>query len=300
VDSRLIAVVGATEAGKSVFLTVLIHELMHRVGEQINAAILAADDSTRERFASNYERLLYRDRSLPTLAEPTAAADRQPLVFRIATETRWPFATAARQQTLLSVHNTAGEVLGSQRNVSVLASYLAAADGIVLLLDPLQMPGARSLARPGTQMPLRVGREPVVALEQVTDVLLAVEGRRPGSVISKPLAIALTKLDALRHDLEETSPLRRPAPQAPYFDETDSLAVHDQVRHMLARWDGTRIDMTVRANYQRFRYFGLSALGDPPTSDNMVSPAGIQPYRVADPLLWLLSEFGAITKQRTS
>ncbi len=120
------------------------------------------------------------------------------------------------------------------------------------------------------------------------------------ALISKPLAIAFTKLDALRHDLEETSPLRRPAPQAPYFDETDSSAVHDQIRQMLARWDGPQIDNQVTANYQRFRYFGLSALGDPPTSGNMVSPAGIEPYRVADPLLWLLSEFGAITKQRTS
>ena len=301
VDSRLIAVVGGTAAGKSVFLTVLIHELMRRVGNQFNASIIADDDATRERFDSDYERPLYRDRFLSALPKLTQAAYRQPLVFRITTEKRRRLGTAARQQTLLSIYDTAGEDMGSRDHVSLLASYLAAADGIVLLLDPLQMPGARSLARPGTQMPLPIGHQPAVLLTQVTQLLRSVEGRRPGGgVISKPLAIAFTKLDALRHDLDESSPLRRPAPQAPYFDETDSSAVHDQIRQMLDRWDGPQIDMHVRANYQRFRYFGLSALGDPPTSDNTVSPAGIQPYRVADPLLWLLSEFGAITKQRTS
>jgi hypothetical protein len=35
-----------------------------------------------------------------------------------------------------------------------------------------------------------------------------------------------------------------------------------------------------------------------PTADNEVAASGIQPYRVADPVLWLLSEFGAVARTR--
>ena len=31
----MIALVGAKESGKTVFMTVLVHELMHRLGEQL-------------------------------------------------------------------------------------------------------------------------------------------------------------------------------------------------------------------------------------------------------------------------
>ena len=64
VGSRLIVPVGAKEAGKTVFMTVLVHELMHQTGQRLNAAITGADDYTRQRFASDYERPLYREAKL--------------------------------------------------------------------------------------------------------------------------------------------------------------------------------------------------------------------------------------------
>ena len=64
VGSRLIVPVGAKEAGKTVFMTVLVHELMHQTGQQLNAAITGADDITRHRFASDYEQPLYRESRL--------------------------------------------------------------------------------------------------------------------------------------------------------------------------------------------------------------------------------------------
>jgi hypothetical protein len=74
------------------------------------------------------------------------------------------------------------------------------------------------------------------------------------------------------------------------------MAVHDQVQALLDEWDGPQIDQLMQHNYARFRYFGLSALGTLPTSANTVSH--IQPHRVHDPFLWLLSEFGIIPATR--
>ena len=272
-------------------------------GSQFNAAITGADDYTRQRFASEYERPLYRESKL--LPHTTAAGthNRAPLVFRFTTESRRSLngrlghtALFGPQRTLLSFFDTAGEDLRSQESIEQNVRYLGAADGILLLLDPLQMRGARDLAAPGTRLPTPgfPDDEPSTVLENVTDLLLASEGKKPNKRISKPLAIVFTKMDALMHDLKETSPLLRSPAQEGYFDERDSLEVHTEIQRLLARWEGTRIDQIAQLNYRRFRYFGVSALGETPTQDNRVAARGIRPWRVASPILWILAQFGII------
>ena len=82
VGNRLIVPVGAKESGKTVFMTVLVHELMHQTGQRFNAAVTGADEHSRHRFASDYEQPLYRQ--LRLLAPTTG--DQAPLVFRFTTE----------------------------------------------------------------------------------------------------------------------------------------------------------------------------------------------------------------------
>ena len=178
--------------------------------------------------------------------------------------------------------------------------YLAAADGIVLLLDPLQMRGARQLAAPGSRLPTpgTTDDDPATVLENITDLVLATAGRKPNELISKPLAIVFSKMDVLRHDLRETSPLRRPPVQAPYFDERDGQEVHTEIQRLLARWEGSRIDQIAQLHYRNYRYFGVSALGETPTPDNRAPARGIRPYRVADPFMWTLAQLGAIPVKR--
>ena len=313
VRSRLIALVGAKEAGKTVFLTVLVHEMMHRVGQQFDAAISGADDNTRNRFAEEYEQPLYRESRL--LASTTAARNRAPIVFRFSTAGNGPFSPNGRlgrlarsgrfglgepQHTLLSFFDTAGEDLRSRQSVEHNVRYLAAADGIVLLLDPLQMRGARGLAAPSSLLPTPglTQDEPTAVLENITDLIMAKQENRPGDRLRKPLAITFSKMDTLLDSLKENSPLLRPPSQAPYFDDRDSLAVHTEIQRLLGRWEGSRIDQIAQLHYRRYRYFGVSALGETPTQDNRVSPRGIRPYRVADPFLWILAELGAIPVKR--
>jgi len=293
--NRLIVPVGAKESGKTVFMTVLVHELMHQAGQQFNAAITGADEHTRQRFASDYERPLYRQ---ARLLAPTTG-HQAPLVFRFTTERHRPLngrlgGPGDPQRTLLSFFDTAGEDLRSQQSIEQNVRYLGAADGIVLLLDPLQMRGARELAAPDARLPDLSEDEPATVLENVTELLLSSQGGRPNKRIGKPLAIVFTKMDTLMHDLKETSPLRQSPPQRQYFDERDSLGVHTEIQRLLARWDGIRIDQFAQHHYSKYRYFGVSALGESPTEDNRVSARGIRPYRVTSPALWLLGQFGTI------
>lgn len=301
VSNRLIALVGAKESGKTVFMTVLVHELMNKVGRRLDAAMSGADDKTRERFSGAYERPLYGESRLLGATTAAPGSGREPMVFRFTTEERRRIGAPVPRHTLLSFFDTAGEDLTSKQSVEENARYLTAADGILLLLDPLQMPGARALAAPGTRLPAQgtVADNPASVLERITELVSPVDGGVKRK-ISKPLAIAFSKLDALEHHLKETSPLRRASPAAGHFDETDSQEVHAEIQRLLARWDGDRIDQLASKHYGSFRYFGLSALGGTPTADNKVSERGIRPYRVADPFLWALGSFGAIKVKKGS
>ncbi len=298
VENRLIAMVGAKASGKTVYMTVLLHEVMNQVGAAFGTSLMGSDDNTMRRYQADYQDHLYRDGQLFAGTRPAGANDNRvaPLVFRFGRSRRGAFRERP-QHTVLSFFDTAGEDFNSRDSVEVNTRYLANADGIILVLDPLQMPGARQLARPGTALPGFEGVDtPVNVLSRVTNMLL--DHEKAGSLgrIRTPIAVVFSKLDAYWHLLDKGSPLRAHPPRHDRFDVEDSRNVHEEVRQLLREWEGVPIDQLLETNYARHRYFGVSSLGHSPTTDARVGATGIQPYRVADPLLWLLSEFGALPR----
>jgi hypothetical protein len=107
-----------------------------------------------------------------------------------------------------------------------------------------------------------------------------------------PLAVAITKIDLLRESFDEESPLRRRSNHVRQYDEADGADVHEEMRGWLERWFGPSFDNTVAASFADYRYFGLSALGAPPRDRERLAESGVHPYRVEDPMLWLLARFG--------
>jgi Double-GTPase 2 len=300
VDSRLIAMIGAKQSGKTVFMTVLIHELKHRLGRNLDASIMGSDEETIRSFDRDYDDRLYRQHALPDTTQRVAAqALRQPLVFRMTMQRKRLLSRGYEQQTILSFFDTAGEDLTSAESVELNVRYLSSADAIILILDPLQMAGARSQALEDTILPPSAGAgfdRPFNVLSRVTDLLRASLTSQPSQRIQTPIAVAFSKLDSLEHTFPRDSPLtRRPEPR-PEFDTRDSLAVHHQVQALLDDWDGPQIDQLMRHHYAHYRYFGISALGALPLDAATVSL--IRPRRVHDPFLWLLSEFGTIPATR--
>ena len=89
-DNRLIAIVGAKGCGKTVYVTVLLHELISRVGERFHAAVTEADEHTLAHFTDDYEDLLYERKLLhqTTTTATATAGGRRPLVFSFAVTAR--------------------------------------------------------------------------------------------------------------------------------------------------------------------------------------------------------------------
>ncbi|MFD9700890.1 hypothetical protein [Lentzea sp. NPDC059081] len=299
IDSKLIALVGAKDSGKTVYMTVLLHELMNDVGARIRASVLGADASTNTRFENVYQHVLYEKHELYR-ATRTASAEkggRRPLVFNLTIGGRNKV-----RSTLLSFYDTAGEDMNNERSIDQNVRYMTSADGIVLLLDPLQMRGARPHADADALLPKLVSAEdsPSAVLANIIKQLQGSTSVKAGKRIDKPIAVAFTKMDALQGSLPPGSPWHRTPPDSAVYNEPDSLEVHRHMQALLHEWAGRNLDETLANSFTRYRLFGLSALGESPRLEGedtqRVSDRGVQPHRVEDPFLWLMSEFGAIRK----
>jgi GTPase SAR1 family protein len=293
---RIVALVGAKNAGKSTYIAVLLHELMNRIGTELDASLVACDDRTIDRYRRDFARPLFEERRLLATTASAATTPREPLVY-LLTRTRrprpgWPGRSRRRADTdalTLVLFDTAGEDLRSRDVRDLHLRYLEAADAIIFLVDPLDLPGARA-ALGDHAAPIAAddpGSEPINVIARVTEALSA------GNRLRVPVAVALTKIDALQPSFARQSALHRARRAGGALDLDDREAVDEQVRAVLHDWQAGQLDRYLGQHYAEYALFGLSALGGMP-SDGRVGAGGVRPYRVEDPLLWLLHRFGML------
>jgi hypothetical protein len=300
--SPLIGMVGGKGAGKTVYLSVLHHELRTSVRRRFAADVRLTGDqqggtgSPRQWLQSSEEQLFERGQ----LLEQTAGAlngQRAPVVMEWRQPRRW-FGREGFRTTVLSFYDAAGEDLTSQERAHTQA-YLGVADGLVLLLDPWQLPGAlERIDVPAAAV--RDAEPPLEVLHRITELLRVAHGVRTSKRVPISLAVVFAKMDAFFPVLGGGHPLLvRPAP-APGYDEAVGRSTHEHVRAMLHDYGADDIDQHLELNYADFRYFAVSALGAAPDYQAAaVDPGGVQPFRVDEPLLWLLHRFGVIELSRS-
>jgi Double-GTPase 2 len=295
-EGRNVAVIGSAAAGKTTYIGVLLHELKGRVAGQFNgmAVDLLGDESRRnyrERFA---EPLFERGEAVMKTARLEIGSNLEPLIFTLKIPTRGRF--RAGLQSIISVfYDAAGENVLTAQSMDPLTRYLEAAGGVLVLIDPMQMP---EISRHhGHDLPADMRGRSVTdqrAVIQRLGELLRESSNKRQTKLKVPLAIAVTKIDVLRETFEDESPLRREPNHNGHYDEGDGADVHEELRAWLDRWYGPEFDNTVAANFTNYRYFGLTALGAAPRDEKRLAKSGVHPYRVEDPMLWLLAQFGSI------
>ncbi len=301
--SPMIAMFGGKGTGKSVYLTVLARqlrsaELRRRFGAGIRMTgdRQGGSESPSRWLADNVERM-FTEHKLPAQTAPNRERRREPLVFEWRSEHR-KWGRTTYRTSYLSFHDTAGEDVGSLSGAHDLA-YVGAADGLILLLDPFMLPEARERLRL-PRSAIRSTEETIEVVDRLTQSLRASTGVSGSERIGKPVAVAFAKMDAFFDVLGREHPLCQEPRPGPAYDERLGRATHEAVAALLRSWKGDDIEQLLRQNYRTFRYFCVSALGAPPDYDNaLVEPGGVRPYRVDEPLLWLLSlnRFGVVPRQ---
>jgi len=304
-DSTIFGLVGSRGSGKTVLMTVLAKELRGAIGKRFGADVsLATDNPDGLAGDSDYkekrENALYQDGTLPPPTEPLGTGARQhsaSVLLRWRRETLDSAGRPAITSTMVSFVDSAGEQ-GNSLTTAFALDYLEVCGGIIVVLDPFALPGARAmLSLPPAAVSVD-DETPLDVLRTITEKLQIELMLREGEKVEIPAAVVFTKIDAFFTELDRLhSPLMTAAPDQPSYSEEDGRRVHENMRSLLYRWDAQDIDAHIRMNYADYRYFGLSALGaEPEYKDYKVAPGGIRPHRVGDPVLWLLSKRGTVER----
>lgn len=293
-----IALLGAKEVGKSHFIAVLIHQLRHRVGERFQASFAALDEQTRRRYSQDFESYVFARRIVipGTVSARAQVGVKYPLIYRLSlTQTYLGF--RRQRATNLVFFDTAGEDLGDVDTMETETRYVAQSEGIVFLLDPLQIPSVRDKLASRVGLPSGTVH-PAAIVERVIQLIRSYRGLGESQKIDTPVALAFSKIDAVRSLIEPGSPVHRAAHHDGYFDLSDAEAMNESMRAHVHSWAGPGLDAMIRHNFKHVSYFGISALGSGPDASGRL-PAGATPFRVEDPLLWILHRRGIVAARRT-
>lgn len=297
-ETRTIALIGAKEAGKSHYIAVLINELMNRVGMNFNASLNALDEQTIKRYKDDFRRFIYDKREVipMTISARAQINVRYPLAYRFSIKRRGMLSFNGLHVSSLVFFDTAGEDLKHIDLMATETKYLANSDGIIFLLDPLQIPAVRDLVDSSTPLP-SVNTEPQEIIGRAATLIRQMRQMNPTEKIKTPVALAFSKLDAIRSLFDPGSPVHLASRHEGSLDVLDVQRVSDNMRAYLSRWVGAGLDIFLQHNFENYSYFGLSALGSPPDIEGRL-PFGVAPFRVEDPLLWILYRLGIVPGRR--
>jgi len=295
--SFTVALIGAQDAGKSHYIAVLINELKNRIGPRLNASVNAMDDETIRRYNTNFRRYIYElGEEIP---KTRTARDevRYPLVYRMSIRRR-RFGMKGLLVTSMVFFDTAGEDLDNIDVMSTETKYIANSDGILFLLDPLQIPAVQGQLKNKVPLP-EIHTEPQEIINRVAQLVRESRGMRLTDPIETPVALVFSKIDAVRVLIDPGSSIHRASRHDGYFNLGDVHEVSESMRAYVREWVGPGLDTFLQHNFKTFGYFGASALGASPDSSGRLTLA-VAPFRVEDPLLWILYQLGVVRGREAS
>ena len=293
------AIIGAKEAGKSHYIAVLINAIRNEIGVDFDANLHPINDATIKRFREEFYNPIYRDKTT-IRATRSARADirvRLPLIYTLSFMGKKLFGgKKIKKVATMTFFDTAGEDLDDSDVMRTENKYIYNSQGIIILVDPLQLPAVRDqLAGKGVDLPTQ-NTEIQDILDRTATLIRRALKLKPHDLIDIPIAVAFSKCDALSSLLEDSA-LEHPSNHSGYFDKADFEDVHGEIEARLAEWSGEYLCNQLAGHFKHYAFFGVSALGCNPGGSQKIS--SVRPLRVADPFLWLLAHYRLIkTKDR--
>lgn len=282
----LFSIIGAKDTGKSNYIAVLINELRGVFGQQFDAVIRANDDSTANRYRDEYYNPLYRDKTVIKVTASSLARKPEPLSYTLAFGGKGLFGRSKISHVaFLTLFDTAGEDFNSEDTLSTHNRYIFNSHGIILLLDPLQLPQVRERLQGSVALPaIRTDTSDIV--DRVARLIRQAHKLRADELIEIPITIAFTKCDALGPLLTPGAPFSYASKHVGHFNGSDYEDVAGFIRALLVDWTDGALLQQLRLGFKHYGLFGLSALGEAPRGPKVTA---IRPMRVTDPLIWQLA-----------
>jgi hypothetical protein len=289
-ESLVIGVIGAKFSGKSHYIAALINRLEGQTGLDMRASLLAVTDETSDRYRREfYDPLFGRKLELPvTVGTP------DPLIYDLYLDGAL-FHDRRQRAVTLALYDTAGENFDHPTTVQKMVRYLKMASGVIFLIDPLQCPAVHEAVPSSIPLPdLELMAEPNEVLNRVLTELQDHELLVASEPLTIPVAVVLTKCDVLSdHGLIDLNRLWNTDKR--HIGSFD-LQAHDDMNGMIGeyvqQWSKKAYAL-VTSRFSQHAFFGVSATGCAADKATHRYP-NVSPWRVEDPLLWLLATLDVI------
>lgn len=280
------SILGISGAGKTTFLTTMLHELRH--SHNSPWVIAPMDSDTQAQFQQN-DQAIYQDRATVEATPPGMAP--RPQQWKIKDKSRM---TNSKIPTYsLTIFDGAGE--DCQNINPAISRYINGSKLLIILIDPLALPHVGARINPDILRWSSTTDHASDASANMVDTLANYIRQSCGisskKLIDRDVAVVFTKIDAVK-DSFGSATVMQPSPHMAQkaFVKADADAVDAEIRDWLDMEGESAflaaIDTTFRKG--KVRFFGVSSFGQPPTGANRL--AKVMPHRVLDPLLWMLAK----------
>jgi len=284
-------IIGAKEAGKSNYIAVLIDRIKNSVGKNFNTSLQAVNDETTKRYRTDFYNYVFRDRkAVPaTKTAITNHSVRIPMVYTLSFIGKGIFGKRKIKNVVtIGFFDTAGEDLDSEDTIATENKYIFNSEGLILLMDPLQLPEVRGddkVLSTVNNLPNQ-NTEVEDIITRTANLIRLAKVIKQNELIEIPVAIVFSKIDALKPIIDPSSPLNYSSQHDGYFNQDDFESVQMEIEGYLTDWQGDHLVQQLKSNFKTYAFFGISALGSNPDQTQKIPK--LRPYRVDDPFLWLL------------
>jgi Double-GTPase 2 len=289
-ESKVVAVVGSKQAGKTNYLTVLMHLLQREFATVAGVTMQQLDAASQERFRKKRQDLFNHR----IIAEPTQNINAQHTedMIRFPFNLRLQWGRQKVGKTLnLAIYDVAGENFDRQEDIERDVRYIARCDAVILLVDPLTLSETRSLL--GLDGDYVQESEPQEGLVRLSNVMRAEYGIGIKHKLDSPLAIVLTKFDELKSILPASAVFNQPTMDHGYSDIV-SGEISKDVELTMGGWAGGGLPLFAQQQFRTHRWFAVSALGNTVVEEGGIYKVKdeVSPFRVLEPLMWVLHRWG--------
>ena len=295
VDQKIIAIIGGSNTGKSHYIASLITRLQHVVGSNFSFAVSMLGDNTRDRWIRDFYTPLFEKKRIldPTQRSTVHSIVKTPLIFRLT------FKDGNRIRALnISFFDTAGEDMSKLQvdALAVEARYICKADGIIVLLDPLQIDSIRQQLPNIPKPALDPMARPEFIVGRLRELLESFHHLSGSKKIPVPVAFTFSKVDILKGIVAPDSALLQHSGHYGELDLPDVQSVSTEIGNYVQAWINAGFYSEIDYKFANYRFFGVSSLGNQPEPSGQVR---VEPLRVQDPFLWILYQFRLIRGERT-
>lgn len=296
--AEIISIVGAPNSGKTVYFFNLMRQLQIKASSLgISVTVQDEGPDPTKKTSVIYKGMvekMYENNELPPKT-PVIEGERPiPLIFKVSNKKA---GKKGGKSIYIVFYDTPGEAFQDREQMDRMADHVSNSAGILLFIDPYNIKKLTGTLQSASEEEIVTGSE--LENENVLNSLLQKVKEKESE--DKPFAIVFSKIDAVLDglsaeragglatilDLDRNSSFLK----TKKFNLSEIDQISNALEEMSEEWDVEYIKSQVNEKYkeENIKMFAVSSLGSQPRDGRITD---LRPYRVMDPLIWILYKIG--------